>query len=377
MQNIPFTQTVYSPTEIDCVTQALAGGKLEGDGPWTKKSESFLQERFKVHRALFTTSCTDALELAALLCDLKAGDEVIVPSYTFTSTAHAFALRGAKIVFVDSRPDHPNLDFAEVVKLVTPRTRAIVPVHYAGVPCEMDKLMSLAAHHRLLIVCDAAQAVDSRYQDRPVAQWGHMSAFSFHQTKNITCGEGGLLTLPDLQFSDRAEIIREKGTNRAAFFRGQTDKYTCVDIGSSFLGSDLNASLLWGQLQNIDTIQSKRMQVWQTYRDELKSLPANIRQPTLPSQTQHNAHCYYLVMPTLEARQKFIGEMKAAGIATPFHYISLHHSPYYSSHHDGRKLPHSDRYTDCLVRLPLFSGLLPEQQAFIIENIKRISLALS
>lgn len=369
MDFIPLTKPSHGEHEEQEALKAIRSGKLEGDGPYTKLIHKFFEDRYKVEKALFTTSCTDALELSALLLDIQPGDEVILPSYTFVSTAHAFALRGAKIVFADSQSEHPNLDLSEVKRLLTKKTKVVVPVHYAGVACDMDELMGMAKDHGFFVVEDAAQAIESKYKGRYVGTHGHLATFSFHQTKNICCGEGGLLLVNDKRFAHRAEILREKGTNRSAFFRGEVDKYTCVDIGSSFLGSDLNASVLWAQLQRLDEIQSKRIANWNYYASSLKILSEKVKLPTVPAEREHNAHCFYLICSSLEERTELIAHLKSRSIAAPFHYVSLHRSPFYSKMHDGSTLKNCDRYTDCLVRLPLYSDLTEEQRERVISAL--------
>jgi dTDP-4-amino-4,6-dideoxygalactose transaminase len=366
---IPFTKASYTSLEETSVLEAIRSGRLEGDGPATKKIHQFFESKYGFRKTLFTTSCTDALELAALLLDIQPGDEVIVPSYTFVSSAHAFALRGAKIIFVDSLADHPNLDLDDVEKRITSKTKVVVPVHYAGMACDMNRLMQLSQKHGFYVVEDAAQCVDAFYDSKPAGSFGHLSAFSFHQTKNVSAGEGGLLAINDPKFIHRAEILREKGTNRSAFFRGEVDKYTCVDIGSSFLASDLNAALLLAQLQRLSEIQEKRLRIWNRYNQELQNIPA-----TLPrfdvSKVRHNAHCFYLVCRSLQERTALIAHLNAHQISAPFHYVSLHRSPFYSKQGPQRELSNADRYTDCLVRLPLFAELTDKDQTRIIETVR-------
>ncbi len=370
MEWIPLVKASYGLTEENELLKSLRSGHLQGDGPSTKKVHRFFEDHYKIERALFTTSCTDALELSALLLDLKPGDEVIVPSYTFVSTANAFALRGAKIVFADSRPDHPNVSMDCIRKLITPRTRAVVPVHYAGFACEMDELMKLAEQKNFIVIADAAQAIESTHQGRPTIAWGHMSTLSFHQTKNVSCGEGGMLIVNDKRFSLRAEILREKGTNRAAFFRGEVDKYNCVDMGSSYLASDLLAGVLWGQLQRLPELQSARHKIWKTYAEKLAPLADKVELPKLLPNTEHNAHCYYLVCKNLSERTRLNQFLKDRQIGATFHYISLHKSPYYGPKHDGRELPQSDRYTDGLLRLPLFPTMTDAEVNHVVDSIK-------
>jgi dTDP-4-amino-4,6-dideoxygalactose transaminase len=313
---------------------------------------------------LLTTSCTDALEMAALLINVKEGDEVIIPSYTFVSTANAFVLRGAKIVFADSRKDHPGIDENSIEALITAKTKAIVPVHYAGVACDMDKIMDLAQQYNLFVIEDAAQAIDSFYTGRdgikkPLGSIGHLAAFSFHETKNIISGEGGMLVVNDPQFSERAEIIWEKGTNRSAFFRGEVDKYGWVDVGSSFLPSEIIAAFLWAQLENVEDIQQVRKSHWETYNSELKEWANRneIQLPMIPTYATNNGHLFYLVCKSMEQRQTIIEKLKTKDILSVFHYVSLHNSSFYSDNYRGVVLSESDKYSDCLLRLPLFYEL--------------------
>ena len=350
------------------MTQAVFNGKISGNGEFTKKCQTFFEERYGFKKCLLTTSGTDALEMCAMLCDLKPGDEVIIPSYTFVSTALAFLREGAKVVFADSMKCNPNLDAETIESLITPRTKVIVPVHYAGVACDMDKIMSLAAKYNLLVVEDAAQAIDSYYQSREsrvdsrkaLGGIGHLAAFSFHETKNITAGgEGGLLVVNDERFIRRAEILWEKGTNRAEFFRGAVNKYGWVDMGSSFLPAEINAAFLWAQLENLDEIQTKRKSLWETYYKLLKPLAEKgyFSLPDLPEYASNNAHMFYLVFPSLEKRTALIQHLKENDIMAVFHYLSLHSSAYYKDKHDGRELPECDRYADTLVRLPMYYDL--------------------
>lgn len=358
--------------------EAVFAGKLSGNGKFTKAGQAWFENRYGFRKTLLTTSGTDALEMCAMLCDLKPGDEVIVPSYTFVSTALAFLREGAKVVFADSMQRNPNLDAETLEALITPRTKVIVPVHYAGVACDMDAIMAVAEKHNLLVVEDAAQAIDSYYLSRklkvesqkPLGGIGHLAAFSFHETKNITAGgEGGLLVVNDERFVRRAEIIWEKGTNRAEFFRGEVNKYGWVDMGSSFLPSEVNAAFLWAQLENIEDIQAKRKTLWEKYYERLAPVAAKgaFTLPDIPSYATNNAHMFYIVLPSLEARTALIKYLKENGVGAVFHYLSLHSSEYYKSKHDGRALPQCDRYADCLVRLPLFYDLTIEEVNHICD----------
>jgi dTDP-4-amino-4,6-dideoxygalactose transaminase len=375
---VPFNKPYITGKESGYINEALLSGKISGDGNFTKKCHSFFEDRYQFKKCLLTTSCTDALEMAAILIDIQKGDEVIMPSYTFVSTANAFILRGAKIVFCDSRIDHPNIDEQKIEALITPKTKAIVPVHYAGVACNMDVIMELAKKYKLFVIEDAAQAIDSFYTDKygikkALGSIGHLAAFSFHETKNIISGEGGMLVINDEQFLQRAEIIREKGTNRSAFFRGEVNKYGWVDIGSSFLPSDLIAAFLYAQLLQIDTIQAKRKEIWEQYYALLQSLQAegNFTIPSIPSYATNNGHAFYLILENLEQRNILIKLLYENGVAAVFHYLSLHRSDFYAAAHDGRELPESDKYTDRLLRLPLFYDLQESKIELICNLIKK------
>ena len=379
---IDFNRPTLTGKEAHYMYQAVYNGKLSGNGMFTKRCQAWFEERYGFRKCLLTTSGTDALEMCAMLCNLQPGDEVIIPSYTFVSTALAFLREGAKVVFADSMKRNPNLDAETLEALITPRTKVIVPVHYAGVACDMDAIMTIADKHHLLVVEDAAQAIDSYYKSQitnhksqilPLGSIGHLAAFSFHETKNITAGgEGGLLVVNDERFIRRAEIIWEKGTNRAEFFRGEVNKYGWVDMGSSFLPSEVNAAFLWAQLENIDAIQHKRKYIWETYQKRLKPLADKgcFSLPDIPDYATNNAHMFYLVLPSLEARTALIKYLKESGVGAVFHYLSLHSSEFYKSRHDGRQLPECDRYADCLVRLPLFYDLTIEQVNTICDLIK-------
>lgn len=358
--NIPFNKPHLTGKEVHYMYQAVFNGKLSGNGEYTKRCQAFFEQRYGFRKCLLTTSGTDALEMCAMLCDLKQGDEVIVPSYTFVSTALAFLREGAKVVFADSMKRNPNLDAETLESLITPKTKVIVPVHYAGVACDMDAIMAVAQKHNLLVVEDAAQAIDSYYKGKPLGSIGHLSAFSFHETKNITAGgEGGLLVVNDERFVRRAEILWEKGTNRAEFFRGEVNKYGWVDMGSSFLPAEINAAFLWAQLENLDVIQSKRKQLWNRYYELLKPLADKgyFSLSDIPEYASNNAHMFYLTFPSLETRTALIKHLKDNDIMAVFHYLSLHSSAYYADKHDGRTLPECDRYADTLVRLPMFYDL--------------------
>jgi len=371
MTTIPFNKPFLHGRELVYIAQAVASGKISGDGLFTKKCHSFFEERYGFAKALMTSSCTDALEMCALLLNIKEGDEVIVPSFTFVSSANAFVLRGAKLVFADSEAHNPNIDAEQLEALITPRTRAIVVVHYAGVACDMDRIEKIAKPHGIAVIEDAAQAIDSFYKGRPLGSIGALSAFSFHETKNVIAGEGGLLCVNDTSYIGRAEIIREKGTNRSSFFRGEVDKYGWVDVGSSYLPSDIISAYLFAQLENLDMIQERRKEIWQRYWDQLAPvLPKHgITLPMIPDYATNNAHMFYLVCRDLEQRTALIASLKAKNIHAVFHYLSLHDSPYFQQKHDGRQLPNSDRFANCLVRLPLYFELTNTQCDFICNQI--------
>jgi dTDP-4-amino-4,6-dideoxygalactose transaminase len=368
---IGFNKPYYSGKEADYIKLAVESRKISGDGIFTKKCHDFFEARYGFKKALLTTSCTDALELAALLLDIQPGDEVIAPSYTFVSTVNPFILRGAKIVFADSTKENPNIDSNAVESLITEKTKVILPVHYAGIACEMDILVALSQKHNLHVVEDAAQAVDSYYNGRPLGSIGSLGAFSFHETKNIISGEGGMLTINDPGFIKRAEILREKGTNRSAFFRGEIDKYGWVDVGSSFLPSEIVAAYLYAQLERLDDIQARRKQIWELYDAALKRLGEQglLQLPFLPAFATNNAHMYYVVTRTAQEREALIAHLKAHGINAVFHYLSLHKSQYYKDRHDGRTLRHSERYSDCLIRLPFYMELSDDEVMYVSEIV--------
>ena len=386
---IPFSKPFLTGKEAHYIYQAVYSGKLSGNGVYTKKCQNFFEEQYGFNKALMTTSCTDALEMAAILCDIKPGDEVIAPSYTFVSTVLAFVRQGARIIFCDSCKDNPDIDPDRIEALITPRTRVIIPVHYAGVACDMDRIMDIAHRHNLLVVEDAAQAIGSYYKGRPLGSIGHFGCFSFHETKNIIAGEGGLLTINDERFIRRSEIIWEKGTNRSEFFRGEVNKYGWIDTGSSFLPSELISAFLWAQIENIDTIQSRRKAIWEQYYAGLKPIADKglITLPDIPAYATNNAHMFYIVCRSLEERSAFIAHMKQNGIQAVFHYLSLHRSGFYLTHPDSRPdncqeiervgdeeqvvglhLPNCDHFADCLVRLPLFYELTDEEVSRILDS---------
>lgn len=371
---IPFNKPYFSGRELKYLEEVCHSTTMSGNGQFTKKCHKFLEEKYGFKKCLLTTSGTDALEMCAMLCDLKPGDEVIVPSYTFVSTALAFLREGAKVVFADSGKDNPNIRVEDIEPLVTEKTKVIAVVHYAGVACDMDAIMALAEKHNLLVVEDAAHSIDSFYKGRPLGSIGHLGAFSFHETKNISSGEGGMLVVNDERFIRRSEIIWEKGTNRAEFYRGMVNKYGWCDMGSSFLPSEFNAAYLWAQLEQLDDIQNKRKHIWNMYYTGLEGKIDNrIIIPMLPDYATNNAHMFYLLCPSLDYRTKLMGYLKEKGIQTTFHYLPLHSSAYYQDKHDGRELPNCDRYGDTLVRLPLFYELTDEEIGNIVNCIKSFS----
>ena len=375
---IHFNRPYMTGKETEYIRQAVADGKISGNGEFTHRCQDFFERRYGFRKCLLTTSCTDALEMAAILTGVGPGDEVIVPSYTFVSSALAFVRQGATIVFADSRADEPNLDASKLESLVTPRTRVIVPVHYAGAACDMDAVMDVARRHGLLVVEDAAQAVDSFYvspadgRRRALGSIGHLAAFSFHETKNIISGEGGMLVVNDERFVRRAEIVWEKGTNRAEFFRGEVNKYGWVDVGSSFLPTEVVSAFLWAQLEHLDEIQAERRRLWAAYMDFFSgglAEKAGVRTPHTPGYATNNAHMFYLLFPCLARRSDFIAKMRARDVLTVFHYLPLHSSQFYREYAKSHpppptapsSLPNCDRYADTLVRLPLYCGLAPDQ----------------
>jgi dTDP-4-amino-4,6-dideoxygalactose transaminase len=371
---IPFNKPYLTGLEIEYIAQAHKNGQLAGDGQFTRKCSRWLEEKTGAVKALLTHSCTAALEMAALLLDIQPGDEIIMPSYTFVSTSNAFVLRGGVPVFVDIRPDTLNIDERLIEAAITPKTRAIVPVHYAGVACEMDVIMNIAQRHSLAVVEDAAQGIMSTYKNRALGSIGDFGCYSFHETKNVISGEGGALLVNNPKYAERAEVIREKGTNRSQFFRGQVDKYTWVDLGSSYLPGEINAAFLWAQLQEADRITAMRMAIWSTYHEAFADLESQGRltRPTLAQGCQHNAHMYYLLLNNLAERTALIEAMKSQGINCVFHYVPLHTAPYgvQAGRTEGN-LPFTADLSDRLVRLPLWVGI-EEHQARVIENVLNI-----
>lgn len=369
---IPFNKPLILDSEIKYMQQVLNNCKLSGDGEFTKKCHTWLETNLGCKKALLTTSATHALEMSAILCDINPGDEVIMPSFTFVSTANAFVLRGAKIVFVDVNPDTMNIDESLVEKAVTNKTKAIVVVHYAGVSCDMDAIMQIANKHNLFVVEDAAQAVMSKYKGKYLGTIGHFGCLSFHETKNITCGEGGALLINDKKFVERAEVIREKGTNRSKFWRGEIDKYTWIDIGSSYLPSELNAAFLYAQLEKAEDITAKRREIYEMYSEGLRSLGTKglVEFQKIPEYAGHNAHLFYIKLKNLEEREKMIEYLRTKGVYATFHYIPLHSSPYGES--CGRFFSndvHTTKESERLLRLPLFFKLNKMEIETIIGSI--------
>lgn len=368
---IPFNKPFIPWFSFRYLIRGALSGTIAGNGKYTKMCHRFFEERFGFKKVLLTTSCSDALEMSALLCRIEPGDEVIMPSFTFMSTANAFLIRGAKVVFADTLPDIPNIDPAAIEQLVTPRTKAIVVVHYSGIACDMDAIMAIALRHNLFVVEDAAHAIDSYYKGRPLGSIGHFGTFSFHETKNIISGEGGLLIVNRDEHAKRAEIIWEKGTNRAAFYRGEVDKYGWVDIGSSYLPSDAVAAFLYTQLVRFDSIQTKRKRVWHTYHSALAPLEDRgvLRRPAVPDFATVNGNIYYITVDSLKTRDALLDYLKKTGIAAVFHYLPLHDSPYFHERHDGRALVNTRRFSDTLIRLPFYNTLKPSSIRLIAETI--------
>lgn len=369
---IPFNKPFLTGKETYYIEDAVYSGHLSGNGKYTKKCQVFFEKKYKFKKTLLTTSCTDALEMCAMLLHIKEGDEVIIPSYTFVSTALAFVRQGAKIVFADSCKSQPNIDVDILEPLITEKTKAIVVVHYAGVAVEMDKIMQLANKYNLYVVEDAAQGIDSYYKNKPLGGIGHLGVFSFHETKNIISGEGGLLIINDEKFIERAEVLWEKGTNRASFFRGEINKYGWVDTGSSFLPSELTAAFLFAQLENIEEIQKKRIYNWNQYYNGLLSLAQSqkLKIPVITENATNNGHMFYVICNSEKERSGLIEFLKEKNIYSVFHYISLHSSSYYSSIHGERELPLSDFYSDHLLRLPMYYELTESSINDIVNSIK-------
>lgn len=370
---IPFNKPFVVGKELYYIAQAVQNGHLSGDGPFTKKCNAWLEEHFHAKKVLLTHSCTAALEMAAILCNVQPGDEFIVPSYTFVSTVNAFVLRGGIPRFVDIRPDTMNMDEKQIEAAITPKTKVIVPVHYAGVGCEMDMIMNIAHRHNLLVVEDAAQGVCATYNDKYLGTIGHLGCYSFHETKNFISGEGGALVINDERFFERAEIIREKGTNRSQFFRGMVDKYTWVDIGSSYLPSEMIAAFLYAQLEESDKITEKRLSIWNAYHKGLEWMEeaGKLRRPIIPTSCGHNAHMYYILLKSLDERTRLIQFLKYRDIHPVFHYVPLHNAPKGIEVCGGKipSLPITEEYADRLLRLPCYYELTLDQVWHICETI--------
>lgn len=372
---IPFNKPPFTGNEEKYVLESIKSSKISGDGEFTKRCHKWFEEKLQCKKALLTTSCTHALEMAAILIDIKEGDEVIMPSFTFVSTANAFVLRGAKIVFVDIRPDTMNIDETKIEAAITSKTKAIVPVHYAGVGCEMDTIMRLAAKYNLFVVEDAAQGMMSSYKGRALGTIGHLGAFSFHETKNYTsAGEGGLLIINDAVFKERAEIIREKGTNRSLFFRGMVDKYSWVDIGSSYLPNDVSAAYLWGNLEKADEINQNRLGTWQKYYDRLRELEKkdSIKLPAIPPYRVQNAHMFYLKVKDLDERTALLDELKKANIGAVFHYVPLHSAPagVKFGRFEGEDV-YTTKHSERLIRLPMYYGIRDDEIDSVCSVIEK------
>lgn len=373
MKPIPFNKPYIPLASVANLASAAISGTIAGNGKYTKLCHGIFESRFGFRKVLLTTSCSDALEMAALLCRIAPGDEVIMPSFTFMSTANAFLLRGAKVIFADTLPDIPNIDSAAVENLITPKTKAIVVVHYSGIACDMDPIMEIAARNNLGVVEDAAHAFDAHYKGIPLGSIGHFGTFSFHETKNISSGEGGLLTINKAEEAKRGEIIWEKGTNRAAFYRGEIDKYGWVDIGSSFLPSDTTAAMLYTQLMRFEKIQTRRKEIWQAYYSQLKPLEQRgaIQLPIIPEYADVNGNMFYLVANNPSEQVELLNHLKKHGVHAVFHYFPLHSSPYFQDKHDGRSLPNTDRFSGSLLRLPLFYMLKKSQISYITQTIEQ------
>ncbi|PWJ43376.1 dTDP-4-amino-4,6-dideoxygalactose transaminase [Sediminitomix flava] len=374
---IPFNKAYLTGKEALYIQDVLSGEeRLSGNGKYAKACQSFFEQRYGIKKALMTTSCTHALEMCALLLDIEKGDEVIIPSYTFVSTANAFALRGAKIRFADSLSDHPNVDPKSIHSLITPKTKAIVVVHYAGYPCDMNAIMEMANEQEICVIEDAAQAIEGNYKGKALGSIGHLATFSFHETKNIQCGEGGLLAINDAEFIERAEVIWEKGTNRSAFLEGKVDHYEWVDLGSSYLPSELNTAFLYGQLEEIDNIQLKRKEVWNVYKRAFEqfsdeSLKSD-NSPILIQEEISNAHMFYVLFEDKESRDRAIVRLKSKGFQAVFHYQSLHRSLYFKTKYEGEELQFADYFSDCLLRLPFHHEMNEDLVFQCVESLLEI-----
>lgn len=371
--HIFFNRPYVAGKEADNVQHVLASRKFSGDGVFTRICEQFFEQKFAFGKTMLTPSCTHGLEMAALLVDIQPGDEVIVPSFTFVSTANAFALRGAKIVFADSCSEHPNIDPAQIASLITEKTKAVVVVHYAGMACDMDAILRITKAKGITLIEDAAHAIQSSYKGKALGSIGDISVMSFHETKNITCGEGGLIAVNNPVFVERAEVVRNKGTNRKAFYRGETDRYSWVGLGSSFFPSEFGAAVLSAQLDALDRISYQRVILWHRYQSNLKKLAddGKIIPSSVPDGAATNGHLYYILCKSADERALLMKHLSADGIDSVFHYLSLHASPYFSDKHDGRELPNSDRFTNCLLRLPMYYDLQIADVDRVCESISK------
>jgi len=365
---VPFNIPHNTGKELEYIDDVIMRKKLSGNGKYTKLCQQWLKEKFGIRHCLLTTSCTDALEMSGVLSEIGYEDEVIIPTYTFSSAANAFVLRGAKIVYADSQEQHPNIDHTKLESLITTRTKAIVVVHYAGVACEMDTIMEIAERHNLIVIEDAAQAIGVKYKDRYLGTIGHFGAYSFHATKNIQCGEGGLLCVNDDKYISRSEIIWEKGTNRAAFLRGEVDKYTWVDVGSSYLPSELTAAFLWGQLEQFDEIQSSRVNAWDRYFEKLSSIQ-EISLPFIPHYSTNNAHIFYIICKSLDERDMLSDYLKTKSIQAYFHFINLHSSPNGKCEHQNQVFQNAVKYENNLLRLPIFNDMKDDSVDYVVSEI--------
>lgn len=369
---IPFNKPWFGAAEMHNISGAASFGHLSGNGVYTQKSQAFMEERYGFKKTFLTTSCTDALEMAAMLMDVRAGDEIIMPSYTFVSTTNPFVLKGMNIVFADSLPDHPNIDLNKVEALITEKTKVLMVMHYGGVACDMDQAVAIANKHKLILIEDVAHAIDASFKGKALGTFGHFSVFSFHETKNISCGEGGMLAINDRQYIPRAEVVWEKGTNRTAFSRGEVSKYEWVDVGASFLPSELIAAVLYAQLNQLDDIQKKRIMIWERYDKNLRPLQqqGKIELLHLPDFATNNGHLFYLLLSSEAERNELLQYLNEHMVQAVFHYLPLHSSPYYKDKHDGRELIHADRFASTLLRLPLFYELPLEVVDMICERLR-------
>ncbi len=369
---IPFNLPFLTGKETSYIEDSVRSGKISGNGAFTRRCHAFFEQRYKFQKCLLTSSCTDALEMSALLLNISPGDEIILPSFTFVSTANAFALRGATLVFADSCSTHPNIDPEHIESLITPHTRGLVVVHYGGVACNMQRIQEIAQKHSLFVVEDAAHAIDAYHNDQPLGSLGHLATFSFHETKNIICGEGGMLVVNDPQFAGRSEVIWEKGTNRAAFSRGELRKYEWIDVGSSFLPSEIVAAFLFAQLEQLDNIQARRVAIWNRYFERLQPLErqGHVQLPYLPDYATKNGHLFYVLCPDERVRQELIAYLSSHGVGAVFHYLPLHSAPFHGVRYRGPPLPNADRFSRTLLRLPLYYNL-PD------SGIERVSKLVS